>query len=294
MRRFALILTLLLILTSCGRQPASDSGKPAPVILASTTILADIARNIAGERVQVESLLPIGADPHSYQPTPQDAAKIEQSKLLIVNGAGYERFFENLLENASGERILIEASAGLGFENEADVDPHFWLDPNYVIVYVENIREGLTHFDPDGAAIYQSNADAYVAKLKELNLRIEGQVAQIPSQRKLLVTNHESLGHFAKRYGFTIAGALIESFSTDASPSAGQMARLIDRIKASRAPAIFLDASDNTTLAQQIADEANVVVVTDLHLESLTAGAPAATYLDMMEYNVTQIVNALK
>jgi len=287
----------LLLLSSCG-QSASPAGMSAPAILTSTTFLADIARNIAGDRVEVASLLPIGADPHSYQPTPQDAAKIVQSKLLIINGAEYEHFLEPLLENAGGERTILEASAGInpreGAGSEHDVDPHMWLDPNNIILYVENIRDGLIRFDPDGAAEYQSNADAYIAELKDLDAWIVGQVNQIPVERRLLVTNHEALGYFAERYGFTVAGTVIESFSSDASPSAQQMAGLIDQIKTSSAPAIFLSAGDNASLAQQIAEETGVRVVTDLHLESLTEGAPAGTYLDMMKNNVTQIVNALK
>jgi ABC-type Zn uptake system ZnuABC Zn-binding protein ZnuA len=123
---------------------------------------------------------------------------------------------------------------------------------------------------------------------------IKQQVETIPADHRLLVTNHEALGYFSARYGFTVTGTVLESFSTDASPSAQQMAALVDQIRASGAPAIFLDAGDNTTLAQQIADETGVRVVTDLHLESLTDGAPAGTYLDMMKNNVTLIVNALK
>ena len=295
MYRLIVILTIIAFyLTGCG-SPATDSGTTAPVILTSTTFLADIARNIAGERVEVDSLLPIGTDPHSYQPTPQDVAKITQSTLLIINGADYEHFLEPLLENAGGERTIIEASAGIGPKEEAQgVDPHLWLDPNNVILYVENIREGLTHFDPDGAAVYQSNADEYMRQLAELDAWIVVQVDQIPAEKRLLVTNHEALGYFAERYGFIVVGTVVESFSSDASPSAKQMADLIDQIKASGAPAIFLDAGDNTSLAQQIADETGVRVVTELHLESLTDGAPAATYLDMMKNNVMQIVNALK
>jgi ABC-type Zn uptake system ZnuABC Zn-binding protein ZnuA len=294
-RVFVLLTVLTLALSACGGTPASNAGTSDPVILTSTTFLADIARNIAGDRVEVESLLPTGADPHSYQPTPQDAAKIAQSKLLIINGAEYEHFLETLLENAGGERTIIEASAGTSPREEAGgVDPHMWLDPNNVITYVENIREGLTHLDPEGAAVYRSNADAYTATLKNLDQWIMDQVSQIPPERKLLVTNHESLGYFAERYGFTMAGTIIESFSSGASPSAGQMANLIDQIKASGAPAIFLDASDNESLAKQIANETGVRVVTDLHLESLTDGPPAATYIDMMKHNVTLIVNALK
>ena len=296
MYRLIIILTIIAIaITACGGEPASPSGTSASVILTSTSFLADITRNVAGERVSVTSLLPVGADPHSYQPTPQDVTKLAQGKLLIINGADYEHFLVPILENAGGEREVIEASAGINPREEAgSVDPHLWLDPNNAIVYVENIREALTHFDPEGAAIYQSNADAYVAELKGLDTWIVEQVNQIPIEKRLLVTNHEAFGYFAERYGFTIAGNVIESFSTDASPSAQQMAELIDQIKSSGAPAIFLDASDNTTLAQQIADETGVRVVTDLHLESLTDGPPAATYIDMMKHNVTQIVNALK
>ncbi len=304
MRRFIVVLTLVaLLISGCG-QPASDSpvpapqvqaGTSAPVILTSTTFLADIARNIAGDRVTVDSLLPIGTDPHSYQPTPQDAAKIAKSKLLIINGADYERFLEPLLGNVGGERTILEASAGVHPREDAgSVDPHMWLDPNNVILYVENIRDGLVHFDPDGTEVYQANADAYIAELKSLDAWIVEQVDQVPAEKRLLVTNHEALGYFADRYGFTIAGTVIESFSSDASPSAQQMAGLIDQIRSSGVPAIFLDAGDNTSLAGQIAEETGVRVVADLHLESLTDGAPAATYIDMMKYNVAQIVNALK
>jgi len=292
--RSILFLTLLaLVFTGCSS--ASSSPTADSTVLASTTFLADITRNIAGDRLTVESLLPIGIDPHSYQPTPRDTAKIADSKLLIINGSDYEHFLETLLENAGGERTVIEASAGVSPRKDANgVDPHMWLDPNNVITYVDNIRKALTEFDPEAASNYQSNADAYIIELKDLDAWIVGQVSQIPPERRLLVTNHEALGYFAERYGFTIAGTIIESFSSGASPSAGQMAGLIDQIKSSGAPAIFLDTSDNESLAKQIADETGVRVVTDLHLESLTDGAPAGTYIDMMKYNVTQIVEALK
>ena len=174
------------------------------------------------------------------------------------------------------------------------MDPHAWLDPNNVIVYADNIREGLTQLDPDGAEIYQANTSAYIDQLTELDAWINGQVAQIQPQHRVLVTNHESLGYFAERYGFRLVGAVIPSFSSDASPSAQQMADLIEQIKLYEAPAIFLDSSDNPDLAQQIAKETGVKVVNDLHLESLTQGGPADTYIDMMRNNVTKIVQALQ
>ena len=294
MYRLIVFLSLFaLVVTGCS--PASSSPTTDSAVLATTTFLADIAQNVAGDRVTVESLLPVGADPHSYQPTPRDVARLADSKLLIINGADYEHFLETLLGNAGGERTVIEGSTGVNPRIDANgTDPHMWLDPNNVILYVENIRKGLTQYDPAGASLYQANADAYTARLKDLDAWITGQVSQIPQEKRLLVTNHEALGYFAERYGFTVVGTVIESFSSVASPSAGQMADLINQIKSSGAPAIFLDTSDNEMLAQQIADETGVRVVTDLHLESLTDGDPAGTYIDMMKYNVTQIVDALK
>jgi len=294
-RRFSQVWTLVICLgvalVSCSRGAATD-------ILTTTTILADIARNVAGDRLTVSSLVPAGTDPHSYQPVPQDAARIHQSKVLILHGGGYERFLEGFLENTEGQTMLIEASTDVrfrsGMENEQGVDPHVWLDPNNVIVYVGNIRQGLTAFDPDGAGTYQANASTYIDRLTELDAWIHEQTAQIEPQRRVLVTNHESLGYFAERYGFTVVGAVMPSFSSDSSPSAQQMSALIEQIRLHKAAAIFLDSSDNPELARQIAAETGVQVITDLHLESLTEGSPAGTYLDMMRDNVTKIVRALQ
>jgi ABC-type Zn uptake system ZnuABC Zn-binding protein ZnuA len=294
-RHSLIALLLALLLAGCGGQPGSNSGKASPVILTSTTLLADVTHSIVGDRLQVEALLPAGSDPHSYQPTPQDAARVAESRLIIVNGAGYEQFLKSLLDNADGQATIVEASTGVSPGEEAgSIDPHMWLDPNNMIIYAENIRDALTRLDPEGEAIYKSNADSYISQLKTLDTWIQEQVGQIPPEKRLLITNHESLGYFAKRYGLTVAGTVIKSFSSDASPSAQQLAALIDEVRSSGAQAIFLDAADSDTFARQIADETGVKVVTDLHLESLTDGPPADNYIDMMKYNVTQIVNALK
>jgi len=301
---FNIILLLLtippLLLTSCGRAPSSAGGGLS--VLASATFLADITRNVVGDRVQVESLLPVGADPHAYQVTPTDVAKVSESDVLIQNGLEYENFLETILENADGERIIVTATDGLTpralDEKSADGhdagDPHMWLDPNLVITYVENIRDGMIQADPEGEATYRANADAYIAQLRDLDAWIQSQVETIPAERRLLVTNHESLGYFAERYGFTIVETILTSFSSDASASAQEIAATVDAIKASGAPAIFLGDVESVTLADQIASETGAKVVADLHLESLTDGAPAATYIEMMKYNVSVIVEALK
>jgi ABC-type Zn uptake system ZnuABC Zn-binding protein ZnuA len=283
-----LIVIFVVVFSSCSRGAAPD-------VLTTTTILEDVTRNIAGDRLTVQSLLPVGVDPHSYQPVPQDAAMVSESKVFVVHGAEYEVFMQALLDNAGGKENVIEASTGLRLlSDEQGTDPHLWLDPNNVIAYSDNIREGLSQFDPDGAEVYETNASIYIDQLAELDSWINGQVAQIEPQRRVLVTNHEALGYFADRYGFRIVGAVIPSFSSDSAPSAQQMAELIEQIKIQQVPAIFLDASDNPDLAQQIAAETGVKVVTDLHLESLTEGGLAATYMDLMKDNVTKIVQALQ
>lgn len=290
------LIPAVLFLTACGPAPtSSDSGLR---VLASTTFLADITRNIAGDRAHVDSLLPFGADPHAYQAAPADVARIAESELLIINGLEYERFIESLLKNAGGERLIIEASAGLRPREdeggEQGVDPHMWLDPNLVVTYVENIRDGLIEVDPEGGGTYTANADAYITQLKELDAWIVEQVNTIPAERRLLITNHEAVGYFADRYGFEVVGAVIPSMSTEAGTSAREMAALIEQIKAAGARAIFLGEVENPDLANQIASETNIKVVDDLYLESLTNGAPAATYIDMMKHNVTRIVDGLK
>ncbi len=297
----------LLILTSCGPAPqGSDGGLK---VLASTSFLADIARNVAGERAEVKSLLPLGADPHSYQAAPSDVAKIAKSNVLILNGLEYEHFIEPLIENAGGERLIVTATDGLnpremgdhaeetesgaGDVHEAG-DPHMWLDPNLVVAYVENIRDGLSEADPEGADVYRANADSYIEELKSLDAWILEQVNAIPRERRLLVTNHEALGYFAERYGFKVVDTILPSFSSEAGASAQEIAAVVKAIQSSGAPAIFLSEVENEKLANQIADETGVKVVDDLYFETLTNGAPAATYIDMMKHNVSRIVGALK
>jgi ABC-type Zn uptake system ZnuABC Zn-binding protein ZnuA len=285
-----------LFLAACGSAPSGGDG--ALNVLASTTFLADIAQNVAGDRVKVESLLPIGSDPHSYQVAPSDVTKISESKVLILNGLEYETFIRSLLENAGGNRLVIEATAGLNPKEDAGsehgVDPHMWLDPNLVVKYVENIRDGLIQADPEGTETYKANADVYIAELKDLDKWIVEQVNTVPAERRLLVTNHEAMGYFAERYGFKVAGSVIPSFSSNAAPSAQEMAALVEEIKKLNVPAIFLETADNDVLAKQIADETGVIIIADLHFESLTDGAPAPTYIDMMKDNVSRITEALK
>ncbi len=287
LKSIAVLLTLVLV--GCNPGAANQPTR----VLAAETFLADIAQNVAGDRLQVQSLLPPGIDPHEFQPAPQDAIKIAQSRVLIVNGLNYETWLQKSLQDAGNAPVLITATQGIAASGGGD--PHMWMDPSNVIRYVENIRDGLTQADPAGKEVYAANAAAYIAKLKALDASIRSLVAALPPERRLLVTNHDDLGWFAKAYGFTIVGAVIPSVTDEASPSAQQMAALIDTIKRAKAPAIFVDVGANPNLAEQIASGTGAKVVTGLYIESLSpAGGPATTYVDMMKYDAGLIVQALK
>jgi ABC-type Zn uptake system ZnuABC Zn-binding protein ZnuA len=302
--RFLVIISIPLLGAACYPNRTSTSVNNVPHALAVESFLADIAHNVAGDRIQVDSLMPLELDPHAFEPAPADVAKIAQTKILIVNGAGLEAWLQEVLDNAGGERLVIDASHGLDsrpvVENAAGVsphegDPHFWLDPNKVIRYTENIRDGFIRFDPAGKDTYTQNATHYILELKELDAWIMNKVQEIPPERRLLVTNHESLGYFANRYGFKVVGTVIPSTSTGASPSAQQVADLVRKIRATGAPAIFLETGTNPKLDEQIAREAGVKIVTDIYTHSLSrADGNAPTYLDMMRYNTQTILDSLK
>ncbi len=303
-----LLLTFLLLpsLCACGPQ-AVTAPVPSLRILAVEGFLADIVQNVVGDRAPVETLMPLGADPHTFEPTPQDVARIAECTVLVINGAGLEEWLEKTLANAGGQCAVIEAAAGLtsrevheeddgaesgGHHHEGD--PHFWLDPNNVVHYVENIRDGLIRADPEGQEAYTRNAAAYIARLQELDRWIVEQVSKVPPYRRLLVTNHESLGYFADRYGFQVVGAIVPSVSSGASPSAQEMAALVERIRESGAPAVFLEVGANPQLAEQLARETGAQVVTGLYTHSPSGPeGPAPGYLQMIRYNTQAIVDAL-
>jgi ABC-type Zn uptake system ZnuABC Zn-binding protein ZnuA len=173
-------------------------------------------------------------------------------------------------------------------------DPHTWTDPNNVIVWTQNIASALSEADPFNAAIYRSNAETYINELRELDAWIRSEVATIPPERRKLVTDHLALGYFADEYGFEQIGALLGSFSTNASPSAKEIAALEDLIRAQNVPAVFVSKTANSTLAEQVAQDTGTQVV-HVYTGSLTApGGEADSYLTFMKYNVNAIVEALK
>jgi zinc/manganese transport system substrate-binding protein len=291
-------LTICILLAAC--QPARPLPNGLPFVLATETFLGDIAQNVAGNRIKIDTLLPVTTDPHEYQPKPEDVAKLAQAQVLIINGLGYEAWLQKTLDSLGGQRQVIVSTIGLvpypdPSGQDPEGDPHMWMDPINTINYVVQIQAGLTKADPAGKEVYAQNANGYNAKLRTLDQWVKDQVNTLPVGKRLLVTNHDALGYFAKAYNFKVLGAIIPSVTTDASPSAQQLAGLIDIIKHSSSRAIFLDIGENQKLAQQIASETGVVVITDLYVESTSGpNGPAPTYIDMIKHDVTVIVDALK
>lgn len=301
-----LATTLTLLVSACQVNPATDQGDQTRIkVIAVESFLADIVQNVAGDRLVVETLMPAGLDPHSFEPTPRDVARISDSDILFANGAGFEEWLDDIFENLPEDQIIVEASAGLqsrsieeGHSEDDghghEIDPHFWLDPNLVVTYVENIRDGLIAVDPEGKNQYSANAASYIQQLKELDEYIQEKIATIPAERRLIVTNHESFGYFADRYGFKVVGTIIHSVSSGSAPSAQQMAELVDQMRASGAIAIFMETGSNPQLAEQLSAETGIKVVYDLYTHSISeADGNAPSYIGLMKYNVEQMVKAL-
>jgi ABC-type Zn uptake system ZnuABC Zn-binding protein ZnuA len=303
MRRNIVFLVLLIcLLASCqpANGPLPSQAPGLPRILAVESFLADIARNIAGDRLDVHSLIPQDADPHTYQLTPADVAKMADADSIIINGANLESFISPVLKNLNEKQLLIVASDGLmprpdPTGEHPEGDPHFWLDPTKVITYAENLKVGFIKIDPAGEQVYSANAQRYEGELEALDSWIKSQVQEVAPSRRLLITNHETFGYFADRYGFTIVGAILPGITSGAAPSAQELASLIEQIRLTGAPAIFLETGANPQLADQLASETGAKVVSDLYTHSLSpADGPAATYINMIKYDVSVIVKALK
>jgi len=292
------------LLAGCGSGRSAAAGSGKLDVVASVGFLADVAQNVAGDRFTVRTLIPPGADPHSFEPTPKDLGEVAAADLVIVNGGGLEGPLLKMLENAGSEAAIVDASAGLESRSpqpgepplgSSETDPHFWLDPVLVKTYAANIRDAFTKADPDGAAAYEANAAAYSKRLDELDAWIQSQVATIPAANRKLVMDHASHGYFADKYGFSVVGTVIPSVSTGETPTAKQLGDLTAAIRKSGAKAIFVEIEENPKLAQQIAAETGITVVDDLLDHSLTeANGVAPTYIDMMKFDTQRIVEALR
>jgi ABC-type Zn uptake system ZnuABC Zn-binding protein ZnuA len=273
-------------------RPATLAGGDKLRVVATTGIVGDIVKNVAGDGVELTTLIGPGQDPHTYQPTPKDIAAIERAHVVFINGFHLEEGLESTIDAAAGRGGPV-VSVSAGIRPRAADDPHVWFDPANVKIWTGNIEKSLSVLDPGNAPAYRANAAAYVRQLDELDAYVRAQVAKIPPERRKLVTDHEALGYFADRYGFKVLGAVIPSVSTSAEPSAGDLAALIEVIRAQGVPAIFVGTTTNPKVADLVARETGARVL-PLHTgETGEAGSGAETYLGMMRANVDTIVAGL-
>lgn len=293
----ALNVLCLALLVACSAQQATSSGKLN--VVATNSILGDVVQNIGGDLINLTTLIPVDTDPHSFEPAPQDAARVAQADVIFINGLNLEEFMQSLLSNAEGFGDVITVSVGIqtivGEEEEfADADPHVWMNPMNVKIWADSIAESLAAADPANAAVYSANAEDYKVQLDELEALAQEQIAQIPVEKRVLVTDHDSFGYFLDHYSFQLVGAVIPSLTTGSEPSAGELADLEKAIQQYQVKVIFVGVSVNPALAEQVAADTGVQLIA-VYTESLSgASGPAATYLDMMRYDIQAIVSALK
>jgi ABC-type Zn uptake system ZnuABC Zn-binding protein ZnuA len=292
-RKLVCILTLL-SLAACSA-PVSSANGGSLLVVVTTSIIGDVAAQVGGSRMDVRVLLPVGSDPHAYEPRPQDVAALTDADLVLVNGLGLEATLTPLLQNAKATVAISDGIQALPFNGkEGGLDPHVWQDPNNVMLWVHNIAEAFSKADPTNAGEYAANAQTYINELTALDAWIIEQVARIPEGNRRLVTEHDTFGYFAARYGFELIGEIIPSVSTGSSPSAKELAALEDAIRAGGVKAVFVGSTVSPDLSRRVADDTGVKLVA-LFTDSLSApGGGAETYLAFMRYNVNAIVEALK
>lgn len=303
MRRIlGLLLVLALAVGAC--DAGGGTTGDGMLVITTTSILADVVGELAGDAATVESLIPNGADPHDFAASARDIARLRDAGLVVAIGLGLEEQLTSVLERAEADGVPILrvapqvdplpfASIGDHDPHAGDLDPHVWFDPIRMAAAVRLVAERLAEIEPDGD--WEPRADRVVADLEALDAEIREIVADVPADRRLLVTNHEVLGYFAARYGFDVVGVVVPGGSTLAEPSSRDLAELVTTIRETGVPAVFAETTDSSALAESVAGEVGrPVQVVELHTAALgPPGSDADTYIGMMRTNATAIAAAL-
>jgi ABC-type Zn uptake system ZnuABC Zn-binding protein ZnuA len=300
--RYAVCLLALvassLALAACG-DDSDEAGGGELSAVATTTHAGDLLRGVGGDRVEVHTILGPGADPHGYEPKPSDVKSIAEAGVVVRSGGDLDEWLDDLIENAggdAGELTLIDSVRTIegGDHGDEETDPHWWQDPSNAVLAVRAIERTLVDVDPDGRATYERNADAYVARIRELDDAIAACMEKVPADERKLVTTHDALAYFARRYDVEIVGAIIPSLSTQAQPSARDVDRLVEQIRAQGVNAIFPETALNPKLESAISREAGASVGDSLWGDALgPAGSDGATYLDAMASNTAAMVEGM-
>lgn len=322
MKLLAAVLALSMLASACGDDDGTAASGGVPTVVVTTNILGDVVTQLAGGTVEVVTIMPVGADPHDFQASAQQAAAMRTADVLIVNGGSFEEGLLDVIEGAESDGVIVyeamSAVTTIEFgENDHDdhddhdddgdhddhsghdhsgEDPHFFTDPARMAAAVDGIAAFLiANVEGIDADIVTEAAEAYHEDLEALDAEVAALVAGIPAENRVLITNHEVFGYFADRYGFEVAGAIIPGGSTIDGTSAGDLAELAELITDEGVSAIFADVSASDQLAQTLADEVGGdIQVVELFTESLgDSDSDGATYIDMVRANATRIAEAL-
>ena len=269
-------------------------------VVATFSILADLVRNVGGDRVELATLVGPNGDVHVYSSTPADARALTAAKVIFTNGLGFEGWIERLAKASGSKATQVVASKGIKqrqMEDDArpgrkQTDPHAWQSIANAKVYVANIRDALIAADPAGKITYEANARAFSAKLDALEQEVRDAIAKIPAARRKIITSHDAFGYFQAAYG--IAFIAPQGVSTESEPSAADVAKIITQIKREKIPAVFLENVTDSRLLKRIAEQGGAKIGGTLYSDALTdekGGAP--TYIDMMRHNARQLAAAL-
>ena len=306
---FLVLGSVLVAACDAGSGGGSDGGQGGTKVVATTTVLADMVRKVGGDHVDVASLVPPGGEVHTFDPTPSDLARVADATLIVMNGLGLDEWLGQVATNSGTTAEIVELAEGLdgvdylaGAEHAGDepgaddghgdeeVNPHLWLNVAYGVKYAERIGDALARVDPDNAADYAAGTRAYTARLTELDTWARDQIAAIPESSRTIVSFHEAFPYFAAAYGLEIVGTIVDAPGQD--PSAGEIAGLVEAIRASGATAIFSEAQFSPELADTVAREAGITIESNLYNDSL-GDPPADSYEGLIRWDVERVVAAL-
>ena len=277
--RLLLVLALLLV-AGCGSAATADD--PITVV-ATTTQVADFARNVGGEHVDVVQILAPNTDPHEYELRPQDVQSVADADVVLRSGGDVDEWIGEAIEGSGTTAPVVDLSHAVALHGD---DPHWWQDPHNALAATGEIESALAKADPGHKAAYARAADAYEARLRRLDRDVRACIDKVPTTQRKLVTTHDALGYYARRYGIQVIGAVIPSLSTEGQPSAGDTAELIATIRRAGVKAIFAESSVNPKVEAAIARETGATVGRPLWADTLgPEGSDGATYLQSIAAN---------
>lgn len=291
---FLLLISLLLLSGCSSTAPAASI--QGMTVATSISPLADLIRQVGGNKVKVINLVPAGSDPHEYEPKPTDVRDVAASSLFFANGVGEELYLDKVIDNAANPNLhIVVLSDGLpilGKEQGGSGNPHLWLDVQNAKQYVEKIKAALSETYPTYKSYFTQNAASYEAQLTQLDQWTQAQVSTLPAESRKMVVLHDAWSYYAKRYGLSFVQPLLHT--GEAEPSAKDYAKLVNIVREQKVRAVFSEAGFNPKLAQQLASETGVKFIDSLHDDTLGDTPDTNSYIAMMKSNTNAIVSALK